>query len=282
MAGRDRPDDMTGYPGTPGHQALLRAVAGHYAGDPRVLAVAVFGSLGRGTWDDYSDLDLDVVTTEEARIDPLAELAHLCASLAPLGESALLIVPDGADAGDVVLDSLTELSVRYHPLHDTSPNIVESLRLLTGRLDAGAIRATGLANRRPPGPPPVDALDHFVRLAVGVDVALQRRQFWRALQVLELLRGMLLTAFARSRGGARPYHLFQAEAGAALRARLGATLPRHSLRSAQEAFAALLDVAERDLDALSNGGLQLSAAHRAVLTRVRERQATLRLPDAPE
>ena len=278
----DPPHGAPALPGTTRHQALLRAVAGHYADDPRVLAVAVFGSLGRGTWDDYSDLDLDVVTTDEARIDPLAELARLCASFAPLGESALLIMPDGADAGDVVLDSLTELSVRYHPLRATSPNIVDSLRLLTGRLDAGAIRAAGLANRRPPGPSLDDALDRFARLAVGADVALQRRQFWRALQMLELLRAMLLTAFARSRGGTRPYHHFQAEADAALRARLGATLPRHSLRSAQEALAALLDVAERDLAALSNDDLQLSAAQRAVLARVRERQATLRLPDAPE
>jgi hypothetical protein len=281
MAGRNRPDDTPDYPGTPRHQALLRAVADHYAGDPRVLAVAVFGSLGRGTWDNYSDLDLDVVTTDEARIDPRAELARLCASFAPLGESALLVVPDGEDAGDVVLGSLLELSVRYHPLRATSPNIVDSLRLLTGRIDAGAIRAAGLANRRPPGPL-ADALDRFARLAVGADVALQRRQFWRALQLLELLRGMLLVAFSRSRGGARPYHVFQAEADAALQARLGATLPRHSLRSAQEALAALLDIAERDLGALSNGGLRLSAAHRAVLARVRERQATLDLPDAPE
>ena len=276
------PDGAPALPRTARHQALLRAVADHYAGDPRVLAVAAFGSLGRGTWDDYSDLDLDVVTTDEAHIDPPAELARLCASFAPLGESALLIVPDGEDAGDVVLDSLTELSVRYHPLHATSPNIVDSLRLLTARIDAEAIRAAGLANRRPPGPPPADALDRFVRLAVGADVALQRRQFWRALQILELLRNMLLTAFARSRGGTRPYHLFQAEAGAALRARIGATLPRHSLRSAQEALAALLDVVEHDLGPLSNGGLRLSAAHRAVLARVRERQASLRLPDTPE
>ena len=171
------PGGAPALPGMPCHQALLRAVAGHYAGDPRVLAVAVFGSLGRGTWDDYSDLDLDVVTTDEARIDPLAELARLCASFAPLGESVLLIVPDGADAADVVLDSLTELSVRYHPLHATNPNIVDSLRLLTGRLDAEAIRAAGLANRQPPGPPPDDALDRFARLAIGDDMTLQRRQF---------------------------------------------------------------------------------------------------------
>ena len=37
------------YPGTAEHQALLRAIAEQYAADDRVLAVSVFGSLGRGT-----------------------------------------------------------------------------------------------------------------------------------------------------------------------------------------------------------------------------------------
>ena len=55
--------ESTMYPGTPEHQALLRAIAEQYADDDRVLAVSVFGSLGRGTWDQYSDLDLDVVTS---------------------------------------------------------------------------------------------------------------------------------------------------------------------------------------------------------------------------
>jgi len=32
------------YPGTPQHQAILRAIAAHYENDPRILAVAAFGS----------------------------------------------------------------------------------------------------------------------------------------------------------------------------------------------------------------------------------------------
>ena len=38
---------------------MLRAIVACYAGDPRVSAVVVFGSLGRGTWDSLSDIDLD-------------------------------------------------------------------------------------------------------------------------------------------------------------------------------------------------------------------------------
>ena len=39
------------FPGTPQHQALLRAIVAFYEHDPRVLAVIVFGSQGRGGWD---------------------------------------------------------------------------------------------------------------------------------------------------------------------------------------------------------------------------------------
>ena len=63
-------------PGTRAHQALLRSIVDAYAADERVLAVGVLGSLGRGTWDEWSDLDLDVVayyhshTRTEARPSP--------------------------------------------------------------------------------------------------------------------------------------------------------------------------------------------------------------------
>jgi hypothetical protein len=53
------------YPGTPTHRRFLAAVAAHYASDPRVRAVCVFGSLGCGTWDEYSDVDLDVVVADD-------------------------------------------------------------------------------------------------------------------------------------------------------------------------------------------------------------------------
>ena len=113
--------EMTISPGTPQHQALLRTIVAHYDQDPRILAIVVFGSLGRGNWDALSDIDLDVVIADDARIDVVDELRQLCAAFSPLGEHAALIVPDGDDAGDVVLESLMQLSVRYHPLAQTSP-----------------------------------------------------------------------------------------------------------------------------------------------------------------
>ena len=57
------------YPGIPQHQALLKAIVAHYRDDARILAVSLFGSLARGTWDLYSDLDLDVVIGDAVQMD---------------------------------------------------------------------------------------------------------------------------------------------------------------------------------------------------------------------
>jgi hypothetical protein len=50
--------------GSPAHQALIAHVVAHYAGDDRIRAVAVFGSVGAGTWHELSDVDFDVVTED--------------------------------------------------------------------------------------------------------------------------------------------------------------------------------------------------------------------------
>jgi len=269
------------YPGTPQHQALLAAIAAFYADDPRILAVAVFGSLGRGNWDQFSDLDLDVVLADGVQINAIEELHHLCASFGAIGERALIIEPDGgdADAGDVVLASLKQLSVRYHPLHTTKPQIADSLQVIMGRIDAQTINAAAQAN----GPLPHDTwgerMDHVMRRAVEVDVALQRRQIWHALPALHLLQEQMLRLFALAHNGIRPYHAFQAMADEQTQALLGSTVPAYSLQSVQVAFARLLDLIEHHFERFTQGKAQLTDAHRAVLQQVRQRQAELYLED---
>src|SRR5258707_15101475 len=116
------------YPGTQQHQALLERVVDYCQDDHRVLAVCLFGSLVRGNWDQYSDLDLDIVIEDGVQINVLEELQALCATFQQLAENALIIVPSGSDSGDVVLKSFAELSTRYHTLAMTSPNIVDNLQ----------------------------------------------------------------------------------------------------------------------------------------------------------
>jgi predicted nucleotidyltransferase len=262
------------YPGTAEHQSLLRAIAEQYAADDRMLAFSVFGSLGRGTWDQYSDLDLDVVIADGVTIDAPAEARRLCARI---GQEPVVVVPDRDDAADIVLASLMELSIRYHPLHNTSPNIVDSLVVLAGRLDHATIAAAGLANRRARRPDLADLVGACVRQAVNVDASLHRRTYWRGFLVLQQAREELLRLFVATHGAQRPYHGFEVAADRALQARLGRTLPEYDLRSLQRAFIALLDVLEHDLDAIGAGQAHLTEDQRGVLAQLRARQAALDL-----
>jgi len=98
--------ELKDLPGTLQHQTILRSIVSYYKNDPRILAIAIFGSLGRGNWDCYSDLDLDVVIANAVEIDIDPELNRLCASLASIDEQIALMIPDGDEAADVVFKSL--------------------------------------------------------------------------------------------------------------------------------------------------------------------------------
>ncbi len=266
-------------PGTALHQALLRAIASYYADDPRILAVALFGSLARGSWDQYSDIDLDIVIGDDVEMDVPHELTQLCQFFRTIGERVALIIPDGHDAGDVVLQSLIELSIRYHPLRTTSPNIVDGLQILIGRIDRAAIAAAGLANRKIKNRTREQLLDRCVRYAVEVDAALQRRQIWAAVELLHRMRGLVMELFARAYKGVRPLYVFQADADAVLQARLGKTLPQADLASVRESLAQFLAILENDLGQLTRGQIELHDSHRRLIEQVRLRQTNLNLKE---
>jgi predicted nucleotidyltransferase len=267
--------DTSDFPGTERHRRVLRAVVAHYADDPRVLAVLVFGSLVRGNWDRYSDLDLDVVIADDARFDIMHELRRLCDSFAAIGERAAVVVPKRVDEGDVVLASLLELSIRYHTLATTSPNIVDSLRLLWGRIDEETARAAGRVNRRPDAQSLEVLCGRCLRSLVEADVALQRRRLWFAVEHLNAACGAVIEAFGTARGAARPLRYFQGHADESLQARLGGTLPGSSLASAQRALMHVLDLVEHELGTITSGRVSLTAAQREMLGQIRARQAAI-------
>ncbi len=259
------------FPGTPQHQALLRAIVAFYEHDARVLALVVFGSLGRGGWDALSDIDLDVVVADDARIQVADELRRLCASFAPLGEYAALIVPED-DEGDVVLESLRQFSVRYHPLAATKPAIVDSMRVLAGRLDAAPIAAAAVANPADPEPPINHLLEACVRYAAVVQVYLQRESLWLSIEILHRMRDLLMQLFVRTHGGGRSLHRFPATAPAGLQARLSAALPQAAdSASVRAALEVLIDLLENDLVEITDGELALTAGQQTVLRQVRLR-----------
>ena len=268
-------------PGDAHHQNLLRTIAGLYEKDDRVLAVLVFGSLGRDTWDTYSDLDLSVVIRNEVQIDIAGELDRLRTALAEQGEQTLFTEVAGDD-GYLLLQPLSAIALSYQPLQSLTPYVLAGWRMVLGSLDAETIRDAAQANDHPQ-PSLNQQVHRALWLALGVDIVLQRRQFWRGLQGLEPMRGALMEIFATSRGGKRAHQLFETEASAALKEKFGRTFPQYfpdspikSIHSLGDALLALLHLVEHDLDELSNGQVQLGPGEREVISRLRARQAALR------
>lgn len=257
-------------PGGPQQQALLRQIQAYYQDDPRVLALIVFGSLGRGNWDTYSDLDLDLITANGVEIDARQETQRLCASLAAGGEEALLILPY-EDEADVVFCSLLELSIRYHPLESTSPSILSSMRPLFSRIPVEAIHAAGLANSQPEHRPVEEIVARALRYTLEAAVAVQRQRRWMAVEIFHRLRGLLMELYAATRNGpdgsGYAYRFFQAEASAYLQSRLGATLPTFDRASMQAVHGLFCDILIHDLEPLSNNQIRLDAAQTAFLER---------------
>jgi Nucleotidyltransferase domain len=180
--------------GSDAHHALIEQVVAHYRQDGRVRAVAVFGSVSTGSWHELSDVDLDVVTGDGVDVAPCREAGAL------FGSRAAIVVA-GQDCADVVLDSLEEVSIRWHPLAATSPNICASVRVVYGRLTAAEIIAAGEANRAQPDEQRL--LDSLVRDAIGAWKMLRRGHHWEAAAGVERMRRSLLILRGR-RDSLRP------------------------------------------------------------------------------
>ena len=268
MANTERMNMPPTLPGTSAQQALLRSIIDAYNGDQRVLAIGVLGSVGRGTWDEWSDLDLDVVVTDDAVLDAVTEARALCVVL---HESEALVVPSRPGEVDVVLPSLDQFSIRYHTLGTTNAHIIDDLKIVGGRLDRADIIAAGVQQSLSTRGPELVASE-ALRFAQSVDTALRRGNVWQALRVLDELRWRLQELFAISLGKPRPAHAVDALASQGLKHKLGGLLARADLESITQALANALElIADDDL---TGGRFALTNSQRTILEALRRRAAS--------
>src|SRR4030095_8382941 len=99
------------------------------------------------------------------------------------------------DSVDVVLTSLEEVSIRWHPLAATSPNISASVRVVGGELSAAEIAAEGDTSRVQPDEQQL--LDALVRDAISAWKSLSRGRRWDAVLAMQRMRQYLLALHGR-------------------------------------------------------------------------------------
>jgi predicted nucleotidyltransferase len=244
---------------------LLRAIVEAYSDDSRVLAIGVFGSVGRGTWDEWSDLDLDVIIADDLALEAVSEARRLCRQL---GMEDALIVSARTDEADVVLPSLEQFSIRYHPLGTINAHIVEDLKIVAGRLDHSAIVAGGMVQSLP-----ARSLERItseaLRFALSTDTALRRGNIWQALRSLEALCWRLQELFAVSHGLQRPAHAVDSHASADVRHALAGVVAQAESTSITRALGNALGLIASDT--LTGGRYVLTRPQQAVLAAVQQR-----------
>jgi predicted nucleotidyltransferase len=252
-------------PGTPVQQQLLGAIVDAYADDARILALGVLGSLARGTWDEWSDLDLDATTAPDVELEPVSEAATLCHRLE---YPTALIVSSRPDEVDVVLPSLQQFSIRYHPLGKLNAHIADDLKVLDGPVDTSQVVAAGVVHR--PVRTPEQVVSEALRFAISVDVAGRRGNVWQGLRSLDELRWRLEELFALSRGLSRPAHAVDARADPALQTRLAGTLAQADLASLSDALSRAIELLADE--SLTDGRTVLNQAQRTVLSALAARR----------
>ena len=255
-------------PGTTTHQALLRKIIDAYGADDRIISIGVLGSIARGTWDKWSDLDLDIVTQADAHFDAAAAAHALCREL---GCSDALIVGSGPEDVDVVLPSLEQFSIRYHALGTTNAYIADDLQILVGRLDRDEVLAAGVVHSRPPRHPET-VVSEALRLAIYVDTAIRRGNMWQALRGLDEVRWRLHEVFALTHGHQRPAHAVDAFAGPGLREKFARTIAQADSSSIMDALETTLDLLENT--AMTDGLYTLTPPQVRVLSALRRRRAS--------
>lgn len=254
------------YPGNHQHQRLLQAMTEYCARQPWALAFIVFGSLARGDWDAYSDLDLDVVVADEATIAPLLEVERMCAAI---GERITLAASRRGDDADVVLASLAQFSIRYHRLAATSPNIISGMHVLWSRIDPQRVHAAGAAHSHPAVMTDETLRSLCVRAVLEGAHALARGRRWAALAALEEVRDNLMTLYIRAHGGERPLRDFERRAEPELQDALAGTLASYDVLSIRAGLLVACDLLEQRLPAFCNQCVALTDGERALLTQTR-------------
>ena len=256
--------------GTFHHQQILETVKGFYEEDERVLATLLFGSLSRGNWDQYSDIDLDIIMSNTVMIDARIELKKLCTTIKQKHGFDALIIAD-VEEGDVVLSNLVEFSIRYHILSDTKPAILDTMRSLSGSLSLDDIRtATNHDYNREPREL-VEIVNEYLRYTLALHHAIMRQRVWMSMEMLHRIRAMLMLIYAISHDAMRPIHFFDSDANPKLQEILSTLSPQANLSSLADAFRIAI-LFDDHLGYFNDGVYQFTTSQEHILDKLKQRQ----------
>lgn len=249
-------------PGNKTHQKILQTLLELFRNDTNIEAFIVFGSLSRGDWDNYSDVDLDVVVKNDRRAVIQKKIAKMLVALADAGFSILSSFEEFPNELVLILDTLDRISIRFHLLKDTHPAIVGSMRVLYGELSREDIQKASVKKEKI-----IDfnlLNNKFLELSIYVPVSLRRNKLINALFFLNKMRQTLIQIYIHSHGLPREFD-FEGSVDKSLLHDLYDTYGVCQKEQIYEAFINLLDIYEKNIREISAGKIHLSEKHRKIL-----------------
>lgn len=242
-------------PGNKTHQKILQLLINLFQNDKNVQAFIVFGSLVRGSWDNYSDLDLDAIVTNDNREIIQSEIKQMLNVLSSSGFKILTSFEEFPNEQVIILNSLDRISIRFHTIEDTHIAIVDSMRVLCGSLSEGDIKTSiiqgekkidiGLLNNK------------FLELAIYIPISLKRNKLMNAIFFLSKMRQTLIQIYNYTHNIKREFD-FEQQVSSSLKEALCLTYPECNKEDIKKAFIKLIDVYKSDIKEISLSKINLT------------------------
>jgi predicted nucleotidyltransferase len=241
--------------GNNNHKKILKALTELFRNDNNLQAFIIFGSVARGNFDKYSDLDLDAIVKDVSSKVIQERVKHIQKTLVEAGFQVLSSFEEHKNEQVIILDTLDRVSIRFHTLQDTKNAILSSMQILCGTLTKAEIMA---ATKKTINSVDLSLLSNkFLELSVYVPISLFRNELINAQFFVNKMRQMLIQIYIHSYNLTREFD-FEKHANIPLVEQIKQTYCKTNKEDIKKAFLLLLSLYESNIHELSNNRLILS------------------------
>ncbi len=253
-------------PGNNTHQKILSILLNIFKKDNNILVFGVFGSVAKGNWDKYSDLDLDVIVKDDSKETINSECKTILSVLDKNGFGVSLYFEEFAGEWVIIFDTLDRISIRFHLLENTIPHILDSFKILYGDLSVDDIHKSIVKEKSQ-----ITNLeilkDKFIELSIYVPIALHRNELINAEFFLSKMRNIVIEIYIKSRGIPRIFE-FEKEIDPDLKNKIYLTYADLDISSIKLSLESLISLFIDSIKSISGEKLNLNNNERLILNKV--------------
>lgn len=254
-------------PGNRTHKKILQLLVDLFQKDKNIEVFILFGSLVRGNWDDYSDLDLDAVVADDSKEIVQNEIKQMLEILSSSGFNILTAFEEFPNEQVIILDSLDRISIRFHMLKNTNSSILDTMQVLFGNLTKEDIQKSVVKKEENVN---IELLGNkFLELAIYVPISIKRNKLMNAIFFINKMRQTIIQIYNSSYGVDREFD-FESKADINLVSGLKNTYGNCTKERITKTFNSLLDIYKDKIGEISDNKLSLSNDHLMILQKVRD------------